>query len=283
MGRSKLLLAIATAAAVAVIPAIASATPQEPVEPAPIDFVPAGMTPGDPANAQHVSAIPNNAEQDPVSSISLVADTLHALGASSGFAGQSTDAEQMTIHLYWKGKVPVDVRQYVDQAPEDVTVTVSESATYSRAEAQKAATALAESEPAERSGVQSVSVNHQGDGLTVGFAGDIPDERTRAELTTAAGLPASDVQWEADIGEFVFSAARTNDSAPWKGGGRTRHGASSVCSTGFAVLSGSAGRLLTAAHCNASSSKQAVKDGAGHAIAPASGVASRCEWRKMLP
>lgn len=71
-------------------------------------------------------------------------------------------------------------------------------------------------------------------------------------LETAAGVDLTLVKtsgrWEL--------ASRQNGSAPWRGGGSMRHQIDSThygyCSTGFPVLAGSAGRLLSAAHCDES-------------------------------
>ena len=108
-----------------------------------------------------------------------------------------------------------------------------------------------------------------GSGLDLGITLSTPLSTTLLNtVKQIAGL--DDISIDLGLTESIGYASRTNDASPWKGGARIRHtysGGYSICSSGFAVLSGSSGRLLTARHCDTSADRP-VKDGAGTQIAP---------------
>ncbi|MFG2292674.1 hypothetical protein [Streptomyces sp. NPDC048603] len=199
--------------------------------------------------------------------IPVVAERLHELGAARGFARQETDYPGRAVTVLWKGTPPADVTAYADSRPYGVKVTIRSGAKYSRAEAEAARTRLLNHPAAARLGITWSELNADGSGVTVGVAA-----RIRAavdpvpELRTAARIPdvALKLGVERVAGDALFS--RGNDSPPWKGGIRTAHGGS-LCSTGFAVLAGSTGKLISASHCDRSGNL-AVRDGAGQTIAP---------------
>ncbi|MER5932092.1 hypothetical protein [Streptomyces sp. NPDC002054] len=199
--------------------------------------------------------------------IPVVAERLYELGAARGFARQETDYRGRAITVLWKGTPPADVTAYADSRPYGVTVTVRTGAKYSRAEAEAARTRLLNHPAATHLGITWSELNADGSGVTVGVA-----TRTRTavdplpELRNAARIPdvALKLGVERVAGDALLS--RGNDAPPWKGGIRTVHGGS-LCSTGFAVLAGSTGKLLSASHCDRSGNL-AVRDGAGQTIAP---------------
>lgn len=153
-------------------------------------------------------------------------------------------------------------------------------ATYTRFEEQAAAERLTSSQLAAQAGITSVSARPQGTGITVQMAESEPDQGMKVRIAQVAGIPEKDIAYEANVGSLVPLASRNNDAAPWKGGARTVHGGSSACSTGFATLSGSAGRLISAAHCDPSGSLT-VKDGGGTTIATGSGVSLKSDIDSM--
>ncbi|MFB7513833.1 S1 family peptidase [Streptomyces sp. NPDC056144] len=201
--------------------------------------------------------------------IPVVAERLYELGASRGFARQETDYPGRAITLLWKGTPPADIAAYAAGNPYGVKVTIRTGAKYSRAEAEAARTRLLNSPAAARLGITWSELNADGSGVTVGVAA-----RTRAavdplpELRDAARVP--DVKLKLGVKALTDDAlfSRTNDAPPWKGGIRTSNN-DGLCSTGFAVLAGSTGKLLSASHCDFTGNL-AVRDGAGQTIAPGS-------------
>ncbi|MFF1511624.1 hypothetical protein [Streptomyces sp. NPDC058326] len=199
--------------------------------------------------------------------IPVVAERLHELGAARGFTRQETDYPGRAITVLWKGTPPADVTAYAASRPYGVTVTIRTGAKYSRAEAEAARTRLLNHPAGARLGITWSELNADGSGVTVGVAA-----RTRAAvdplpaLRDAARIPdvALRLGVEPIKGDALFS--RGNDAPPWKGGIRTTN-TDGLCSTGFAVLAGSTGKLLSASHCDYPGNL-AVRDGAGQTIAP---------------
>ncbi|MFI8102792.1 hypothetical protein [Streptomyces sp. NPDC086023] len=199
--------------------------------------------------------------------IPVVAERLYELGAARGFTRQETDYPRRAITVLWKGTPPADVTAYAESRPYGVTVTIRTGAKYSRAEAEAARTRLLNSPAATRLGITWSELNADGSGVTVGVAA-----RARAaadpmpELRNAARMP--DVALKLGVAGITDDAlfSRGNDAPPWKGGIRTTN-TEGLCSTGFAVLAGSTGKLLSASHCDPSGNL-AVRDGAGQTIAP---------------
>lgn len=191
-----------------------------------------------------------------------VAERIFQLGDNRGFAGQRTDYEKRSITVFWSGKVPDDVRSYVDSKPYGVSVTVLTGARYSRAEANAARTRLQNSPVARELGIVSTSVRPDGTGLEVGVTGT-------AALSVKAIESAKSVAGIDDV-RIVFGAraaqgySRTNDAAPWRGGARIRTSLGS-CTSGFAVIKSGTGRLLSARHCDPEANS-VVRDGVGELI-----------------
>ncbi|MFI8422276.1 hypothetical protein [Streptomyces sp. NPDC085479] len=194
----------------------------------------------------------------------IVADRIYELGAEHGFARQQTDYQNRSISVLWKGTPPADVAKYAASSPFGVKVTIKSGAKYSRTEAEAARTRLLNSP--EGAQITWSDLNDDGSGVTVGVAAQARTAVADAQLTElreTARIP--DVTLKTGIAASV-GYARGNDAPPWKGGIRTIHGGS-ACSSGFAVLSGSAGRLLSAGHCD-TSGNGSVHDGGGQQIAP---------------
>jgi hypothetical protein len=196
-----------------------------------------------------------------------VAERIFDLGKDGGFAGQRTDYKNRAITVFWKGTAPTDVHDYVASRPFGVNVTLVEGAKYSRAEGNAARTRIWNASIATEIGIVSISVKGDGSGLVTGItqATQLSDAKTR-ELKSTAGIEEIQV----DLGRSqpkAFVASRTNDAPPWKGGARMILGGAELCSTGFAVLVGSYGRLVSARHCD-TTANLAITDGAGQSIAP---------------
>ncbi|MEU3402215.1 hypothetical protein [Streptomyces filamentosus] len=198
----------------------------------------------------------------------IVADRIYELGAERGFTRQQTDYANRSIAVLWKGTPPADVAAYAASNPLGVTIKITGGAKYSRAEAEAARTRILNSPEAARLGITWSDLNDDGSGVTVGIAAQTRSavaEEQLTDLRDTAGIP--DVALKTGVVAPV-GYARGNDAPPWKGGIRTIHNGS-ACSSGFAVLSGSAGRLLSAGHCD-TSGNGAVYDGGQQQIAPGS-------------
>lgn len=225
-----------------------------------------------PASAQHASAVDDLHAVEPADRLPIVADTIYTLGAEEGFAGQVVSPESRSVTVYWKGPLPAAVEEFRATAEGlgvHVTLATTE-ARYTRLEEQAAAERLSSSDLAAQAGITSVSARPQGTGITVQMAESEPDLATKNLIAQVAGIPDRDIAYEANVGSLVPLASRNNDAAPWKGGARTIHGGS-ACSSGFATLSGSSGRLISAAHCDPSGNLT-VMDGGGTTIATGSGI-----------
>ena len=212
--------------------------------------LPAGLTEDSPAE----DAIPP------------VAERLFELGADTGFVSQHTDYEARAIAVVWQGEAPPAVQEYAQARPFGVTITLTSGAKYSRSQGDRARAHLLEDPIAREVGIVSASVNADGSGITLGITRERITDDALALLAQAAGLDERDITVNVGVPEVGGYASRQNDSSPWKGGITTIHVGSSYCSSGFAVLSGSAGRLLGARHCDPGANA-AVTDGAGQTIA----------------
>jgi hypothetical protein len=202
------------------------------------------------------AAVPSN------EAVAVVAGRLDDLGAGTGLAGITVDESRRTVTVHWQGTAPTEVHTYVAERPLGVSVRLVEGARYSRAEAMVAAQRLTGSAYARQIGLQSVAVNPDGSGLRARVPAAAADNRGHRDI--AAAVARSTVTFETRAP--VEKASRPNDAPPWKGGSRTVQ-AGQACSTGFAVLVGSAGRLLSANHCDPGANA-VVRDGAGQSIAP---------------
>jgi len=99
--------------------------------------------------------------------------------------------------------------------------------------------------------VDSFSTTTNGDELVVNVRGldgigEKEQGRLQDDLTSLAGGAVRLREVQAYV-----NMSRSNDSDPWFGGGMIIHPGApdEVCSTGFSVLAGSAGRMLSAGHC----------------------------------
>lgn len=203
--------------------------------------------------------------------IPVVAEKLFQLGSGRGFVSQRTDYDERSIHVVWSGNVPTDIRRYAETTPYAVAVTFDATAKYSREEGSDARDRLLKDPIAREIGVVTTSVTPDGSGISIGIAREDPlDEATMKAVREAAGIQEIDVQY--GVPEATGYARRSNDAPPWKGGIRTYHMSSptGVCSSGFAVIVGGMGRLLSARHCDLAGGL-AVRDGNYQLVTPAGG------------
>jgi hypothetical protein len=196
--------------------------------------------------------------------VNVVAGQLDDLGAQNGLAGITVDEGQRLVTVHWKGAAPAAARAFVAGRPLGVSIQLVEGARSSRAEAMAAAQRLADSALGRRIGLQSVAVNVDGSGVRARVPGTLAP-LSATDRSAAATVAETGVTFETRA-PAEKTAARYNDTAPWKGGIRVYQDGL-ACSTAFAVLSGSAGRLLSAHHCD-ESANSVVTDGAGQVIAP---------------
>lgn len=244
-------------------------------EPAPIVFEERAIAPG---------PMPEGLdEQSPADdAIPVVAEHVWELGKNAGFVSLRTDYDARAIAVTWRGVVPADVTEYAQSRPHGVSITITSGAKYSRAQGYGARDRLLADPIAQEVGWVSASVNSDGSGLTLGVQAEQVSDEQRAGLARAAGLLVDEITINTGRSETKLYASRQNDSSPWKGGIATIHGGSSRRSSGFAVLSGSAGRLLSARHCDPGADAP-VTDGAGQAIASGgSSVAGKASIDSLL-
>ncbi|MDX8029273.1 hypothetical protein SK803_03585 [Lentzea sp. BCCO 10_0856] len=192
-----------------------------------------------------------------------VADRIFELGHDRGFTSQRTDYQHRAITVRWSGAVPQDVQRYADAKPNGVSITIVPGAKYSRAQAEAARTKLQTSAYGRQLGIVSTSLRQDGSGIEVNVA-NTPTTFAVSEAQQVAGIEDVQINYGARAPEGY---SRPNDAAPWKGGARIRHSGRGSCTSGFAVLKGSVGKLITARHCDPAANA-AVTDGAGQQIAP---------------
>lgn len=191
-----------------------------------------------------------------------VAESIFELGAERGFAGLRTDYETRSVTLRWKGPVPADVKRLAARL--NVTLKVMGGAAYSRLELEEGRDAVLNAPIARRLGIVTTDLNDDASGFQIGMSGaTAPSKRDMAELRRISGVSKITARVAVEMPKGY--ATRSNDSSPWKGGARIET-IGGGCSSGFAVLVGSSGRLLSARHCD-TSGNGSIKDGGGTTIA----------------
>ncbi|MBB3045573.1 hypothetical protein [Nocardioides soli] len=221
-------------------------------------------------------------EPPPADSITLhdkTIDVTEALAANhdrAGFASVVVDEDRHVVTIRWSGEIPADIkRQAGDHDGVEVEVL---PARYAEEELVAASRELMESnrnfavEKVAGSdvvlpGIRRVGPNDDRSGLIVTLSPDAYKQREALSfgaLTKAQeNIPLTYEVDEAPAG--VGDLGRTNDSAPWQGGGAINKGGHHSCTVGFAVLTSTgAGRLLGAGHCE--DTGDTVNDGAGDPI-----------------
>lgn len=222
--------------------------------------------------------------QDSISSVELNAEAISKVADS--IAGQTdgnfvdihTDALNNSITVYWAGNPPRSVIEYGISRPLGVTVKFDTSSKISRLEADLRIGKLIEYGNRNGWEIQTVLPTIENDSIeiVVGPKSKLTynDEAQVRDLSAFANVIIKRTVVESND---LLLAGRLNDAAPFKSGARTRQG-SEACTTGFAVLSGSSGRLLSSRHCDPSSNAAITNGNATVEITPGgagvSGLAS---------
>lgn len=173
-----------------------------------------------------------------------------------GFAGLVENPATNTMNVWWKGEMPTGVAELVRSKVPDVAMVVR-SAAYSRNELL----AAIEANRLSMGGVDLAFPKTDGSGIVVTHPpGTTVDGQAIAGLTGVPVTVAEDDQAVNVVG------GRQADVSPHNGGAMMIRG-TRICSTGFAVLDGIQGRLLSAAHCD-TSGNAAWDNGAGAELTP---------------
>ncbi len=191
--------------------------------------------------------------------ISKVADSI--AGQTDGnFVDIHTDALNNSITVYWAGKPPRSVIEFGVSKPHGVTVRFDTSSKVSRVEANARIGKLIEYGNQNGWEIQTVMPTIENDSIeiVVGPKSKLTDDHL-VKIQDLSALTNVIIKRSAvELNELLLEG-RLNDSAPFKGGARTLQG-SQGCTTGFAVLSGTSGRLLSSRHCDPSSNA-AIRNG----------------------
>lgn len=217
--------------------------------------------------AQEVPA-PENKPSEPADSspeaaseaVSTVANHIYAQWRESGYVSQRTDADDLAVSVVWSGVVPDDLQTYAASKPWGVTVSVKTGARYDRATLWSGRDRILRDAIASDIKIKTTELNMDGSGITLGILTKTPlSDSQMSRLRDISGIDDISVS-AVEENNHLFST-RDNDTHPFKAGiALYMAGTSSACSSGFAVLAGSAGRLLSARHCDPSGNG-AVYDG----------------------
>ncbi len=188
---------------------------------------------------------------DRVEARSLLADQIKARGLDVGWSGTIVNPETNALTVYWKGKVPAELRRSLASDPYGISVELRENAPYSRLEQREAIERVINDERATRDwDVVGGAARPDGSGIDVYVAAKAASRSSvQGPITETAQVAADDIRFEFGAAKLQ-DLSRNNSNPPWRGGIRTI--ASLACSTGFTALKGSAGRLLSASHCHSS-------------------------------
>ena len=227
-----------------------------------------------PASSQHVSSVGDPAGE---SSVAIVADQIRRLSTESGFAGLTVDAARSSINLYYKGGLEPQLAKFVSSSPLGVSIETHTDARFSRLEAMRLLDVIVAT-PAITEALQMTygSVNPEGSGIKIGVKTETPpSDEVVSRIMAPLGLEGS-VTFEVGTRPFALKAGRQADAPAWKGGARIKFtGGIWGCSSGFNVLAGSTGFMLTAYHCDATTGR--INSGTMVQISPngaASNIAS---------
>jgi hypothetical protein len=163
----------------------------------------------------------------------------------AGFAGLVVNPATSVLNLWWRGSVPEEVLAAIERVDPSVRVVVH-PAEYSRIELGN----LILASKHLWNGIELAVPKEDGSGVV------LLASRASSNLDEVSGSMGVPVAATVE-GEQVYSnGTRQDASAPWWGGAMMhRHDLNvpaGFCSTGFAVLSGTTGLLLSAAHCDLS-------------------------------
>lgn len=182
------------------------------------------------------------AQRPLVEAANTIRDEVERRGYAAHYAGVVLRGTE-GVDVYWKGAVPVPLRQVVDQASRTTDVRVR-SAAYSTAELRSASARIEANWPGDRADLYGIMAEPDSSGLIVSASASVT--AGRAAWLRDFGVPVKVV----DEGPTVPIANRGNDTHPWSGGARIKVNENWLCTSGFGVRNPAGARyLLTAAHC----------------------------------
>ncbi|MGJ9412301.1 hypothetical protein ACHAAC_06290 [Aeromicrobium sp. CF4.19] len=207
---------------------------------------PPEIDPDSPAAKQYLSFKHDLTEK--VDAHSLLADQVKAHGYTKGWAGTIVDTENNSLTVHWKGEAPAEYRDSLAKQPYGVRVDLKEGAKFSRIEEKAAVERVVSDERAENGwNVVGAGAMPDGSGIKVYVTTNSMRSQDQDALAETAQVDATDVKYEFEERAPTLTS-RSVSNPPWRGGIRTESSGEG-CTSGYAALLGSAGRLLSAAHC----------------------------------
>lgn len=180
--------------------------------------------------------------------LDVVVARVLAITDRSGFANVAIDIPTKTVTVRWKGDQPSELAALTAQVLDGGIRVVVMPAVYSEDEIMDAGTLLRSEFAGEPWRPTLWHGTPERDALIVGVpksALDAVGENVLKErFEQVAGMPVQVV-----LGDLV-PLSRQDDASNWSGGAGMIKSTGGYCSTGFAVLDGAYGRLLSAAHCD---------------------------------
>lgn len=194
-------------------------------------------------------------ESAPTGDVDLAVEQVLKLVPKDAHEGllSMSGSEPGRLVVRWKAPVPESVQRLQDYEYNGYKVQITATKLNQKDAIDAADKILAMSARGELPQVSSITARSSGDGLSV----RVPAEALKTAEPTllaktfeqAVGLPVT-----VSPGEAPQPTSRQDDSDPWLGGAMyqwpTYPTDYEFCSTGFAVLDGTAGRLLSARHCD---------------------------------
>ena len=186
--------------------------------------------------------------------ISILADEIYKL-ADENFVDIHTDAANRSIHLFWKGAPSGQVLNFISENQSAIFIDINSDVAISRKERDLAVEDLLEIGRENSWDIQSLSMNPIESSVSMAVGPDSKFQDSSVGQIKEVANVGKVLITRNSIKDFSLSG-RLSDVSPFKGGARTVQwttGGWEVCSTGFSVLSGSYGRLLSSRHCDPSS------------------------------
>lgn len=240
MHRTRLIIGVATAAAVLTIAASSSSHP-------PTIHTDALITDNIAARQHQLHTV-----ADPIQDL-----VDHKAAGTDGYAGIVMDPARQTMHLYWKGVLPDLVQTLVNTIPTGYHVAV-EPAAYTRQEMTAAIDRFTASAKGASGEWTSVFPQPEGTGIEISYnpatshrtAG--PNPTTDAYAKNAASIAGIPVTSHQSPGFTRLDGTRHDARSPWFAGAELQTPANQFCSTGFAGWRDKTRVILTASHCGTS-------------------------------
>lgn len=165
-------------------------------------------------------------------------------GDYAGYTGISLTGTKVSV--YWKGKVPADVRKLVSRTRNAQLRAARYSFTELKAAEKEAMAYIA------RTGGPVFGVRVPADGSGLVAQSSRPMGAAKVSSFRARAVDDSAVSMRLEVAQPPRPTGRVDDYAPYYGGGRITTPGGGGCSSGFAVVRDSVPYLLTAGHCGLS-------------------------------